>query len=379
MSAAKNATGCAIVYHNLEDNTYLIGRESLYIIEGGKKLSDAINSGFEGKNIPIEIILLDKERIDITLEMIESFKTHRASFGYPEGPFLVPPLRCKGQSIRYPTTNSYEARTRKPGFNISFIKGGIEIDCKTRVKETPLQCIQREIFEEIGKLSENLLPDDGTEKQLMDDYMVFIKDIHRSDANTIMNAINERNKQHIGEMFDMKFMKLSEIEKLQLNLISKSIIRYLRTREVAGAAPSNLRSNAPIFVPRSQGEGVNSFQLSASANSFQPSGVNSFQLSASANSFQPSGAASGAYQQYPGAYQGYQQYPGAYQGYQQYPGAAQGAYQGYQQYPGSGYGYGGKRKTRKVKQTRKHKKVYKKTHKKAHKKTYKKAHKKSRS
>lgn len=277
-----DVSGAIIIFHNTITNTILIGEEGVFLFDDKDKKShyyrynlsalvhplkeviDTIDSS--GNKIQIQ---LNREQLteNIIPHITRFIQSHPPKVSVTPGVNLLFPIVAKnrGQStVSVPNTADYFSQPRKQSSdkNESCPKGGI------KANESALQCIKREIYEEIGDIFSGSHPiqihdsdwiRDSSGKRYttggMNPYAVFYKPLSSSAEETfIMKTISDRRAKYIGEMFDFMFKPVPPIvdgRRGGINLQSYSGIEkvneYLRNQGrptfAGGAKKTRRRTN----------------------------------------------------------------------------------------------------------------------------------------
>jgi hypothetical protein len=248
--------GSLIIFHDSSTNTVLLGEEGLNLFNELDK-----KHPFFRYNIGIISACLhpntggvagagrQKTLEELTLEYIPIFKQNVNSV-WSKRPDFIKGLSIKDldtyTNVLYPIVARERTqctspliryfsnpRVRNPIKTNGFPKGGIKTDKLTGRTETPLECIQREVYEEIGNIDPNLLNSAiniGISTAIYGDnisnYTIYYKPVSPSERRDIETAIRNRYANSIGESFDLGF---KNIQGLHLNYHSKNAIVMCNT------------------------------------------------------------------------------------------------------------------------------------------------------
>ena len=195
-----------IVWFFDKEPILLVGKESVYV-------SDLIDKDPKFKSYFGDLI---REKEHFTGKDLTAAKMHfseeatKLETKYGVGAYILEKKLGISPKIHFDTpeetSDGFRVNYRylPTDFKRGIIKGG------KKPRETPLETIVRETAEELGmKIPKNDLIDIGS----CLDYNVFSLDITKENYKVFTSRIAKRYGARSGEIFDLKFMPLSEVEK----------------------------------------------------------------------------------------------------------------------------------------------------------------------
>ncbi len=227
-----DVSGAIIIFHDITTDTILIGEEGIFLFDDKDKKSDYYRYNLGAIVHPLkEIIEMtdgsgNKMQIQLTKEQLTEniiphilwfIQNHPPKTSVTPGVNMLFPIVAKNRdqpTIPIPNTSNYfsQPRIQPTKKNESCPKGGIKIG------ESALDCIKREIYEEIGDISSGANPIQVQDTDWIRDkfgkryitsskepYAVFYKPVSPAEVNFIMNLIQSRRAKYIGEIFDFMF------------------------------------------------------------------------------------------------------------------------------------------------------------------------------
>jgi hypothetical protein len=248
--------GALILYHIKGTNTFLSGKEGVYVWEktGDKKKDEQHKMAQSIFSTRIDLTnFLDREKLTkLVVKNVEKEIKKEAN----KLQWLVPPIYASKDQSKAPIGQiMYTTHVRKEKSDIEYgpPKGGFDKAMDTTILDT----IIREIKEEIGNLDHNLLPEDKDkiESKASNGYTIFYKMITEEQAKQIQTIIKERIENHIGEIFDLDFRDISETNDLLKTSFQKVKAEHERKADEKKSAEEKkkpeekqnirLRSNLP--------------------------------------------------------------------------------------------------------------------------------------
>jgi hypothetical protein len=230
-----DVSGAIVIFHDITTNTILIGEEGIFLFDDKDKKSDYYRYNLGAIVHPLKEtiemidrsgnrtqIQLSKEQLteNIIPHILWFIQNHPPKTAVTPGVNMLFPIVAKNRdqpAIPVPNTSNYfsQPRIQPSRKNESCPKGGIKIG------ESALDCIKREIYEEIGDISSGVSPiqiqdadwirDSSGKRYItggMDPYAVFYKPVSPAQVNFLMNLIQTRRAKYIGEMFDFMFKRV---------------------------------------------------------------------------------------------------------------------------------------------------------------------------
>ena len=267
-------TGAVIIFHDTANNTILLGEEGKDLFDDTDKASNyyryhPVLTQSLVETHRIGPIVKNFTREELTAHILPLIMQHITQFppskAYTLGTNLLFPiveLSRDKQIPPIPNVSTYFSRPRiQVGLKESCPKGGIKSG------ESAIQCIQREVYEEIGDIfgsvpitEKDWIRDRSGQRYVTDiihkghtePYAVFYKQVNPAQIQTILMSISNRRAQYIGEVFDFVFKRtppfVAGIRSSGLNLQSESAITkvndYLRSsgQKQLGGAKKTRRS-----------------------------------------------------------------------------------------------------------------------------------------
>jgi hypothetical protein len=229
--------GAVIVFHDITSNTILIGEEGSFLFNDKDKKSPYYTYNLAALVHPLKetVDVIDKtgnktsvpltpeQLTDAIIPSIMDFiSKHPPKIAITPGLNLLFPIVAKNKDQPVPPIPNVSNYFSQPRIQTrqteSCPKGGI------KQGETALECILREIYEEIGnifigpnsiKIQDKDWIRDSSGKRYTtggtNPYAVFYKKVTSAQASFITKTIQDRRTRFIGEMFDFMFKAVPPI------------------------------------------------------------------------------------------------------------------------------------------------------------------------
>jgi hypothetical protein len=245
--------GSLIIFHDTSTNTVLLGEEAINLFnEKDKKhpfwiyniniISACLNPNTGGvataaggsrpktlEELTLEYIPIFKKNVSpVWIKRPEYARGLTTVFALDDSKKALYPIVAKERTpctdislVRYFSN----PRIRNPAKKNGFPKGGAKTNKDTGIMETPLQCMKREVYEEIGNIDPALV---DTAKHIgistvehednISNYTIYYKPVTPAQRSEIETAIRDRYAESIGESFDLGFKNIRGVNLNQHSL-----------------------------------------------------------------------------------------------------------------------------------------------------------------
>lgn len=254
--------GSLIIFHDTSTNTVLLGEEAINLFNERNNthpfwiyniniISACLNPNTGGVATAAGGGSRPKTLEELTLEYIPIFKKNvdpelKNRPGYARGLTTMLALNDSKKVLypivakeRTPCTDASlvryfsNPRIRNPAKINGFPKGGAKTNRNTGIMETPLQCMKREVDEELGNIDPALVDTANhigistvEHKDNISNYTIYYKSVTPAQRREIETAIRNRYAASIGESFDLGF---KNIRGLNLNQHSLNAVVMCNT------------------------------------------------------------------------------------------------------------------------------------------------------